>query len=104
LDILASNDDYVRESDYKDSMYDTFEDNATFVGRNSLIIIGNIARIIKYTTEFNNAVKSKDVIPKIKKLQNILLEKNLNKFRWCAVADMYDGLSDIIDLIQSKEY
>ena len=72
--------------------------------RNSQIILGNVARIIKYTTEFNRALKSKKTI--ISRLQSIgkqVIHDNMDKYRYTYVSDMYDAVHEIISLIQAKD-
>ena len=62
LDVATSNDDYL----INDATAPDLElMKLPTAYRNSLIILGNIARIIKYTTEFNKAVKVKSVIGKL---------------------------------------
>ena len=103
LELSQSNDDYIGISTST-----TVPGSNVLVEfktvRNSQFILGNVARIIKYTTEFNKALKSKKTV--ISRLQSIgkqVIHDNMDKYRYTYVSDMYDAIREIISLIQAKD-
>ena len=72
--------------------------------QNSMIILGNLARIMKYTTEFNKAMKQKNFISKLAIIQKKILENHMDKYRYNFVSDLYEAVGDLIDIVKDKEF